>query len=342
MLALQRAQLLLVEDLVDEALVAHGHDVAVLGGRDPGRLLAAVLERVEREVRRAARPRAPGRVRRRRRTRRAVRRERRGRRSRARPKSHGSNGTGGPPRVRPQRAGSRAGRAQRRATVRRPVAGDAGTLARVPPEERYVRQRPRPDRPPAHPRAHRARGEAPQRGDPEVRRDVPARARGALRRRRVLLPAARPVADLPRARRRPDGLGRRRQRVPRLPQRLRLDGPGPRAPRDRPRAAGALRARHALRRPDRGRDRRRRGAAAPLGPRPLALHELRLGVDDGRDPDRARVHGPRHRDEDLRLLPRPPRHGDGLDRRRVRQDRRPREPRLAALRRGHPAGRRRT
>ncbi len=49
-LALQRAQLLLVEDLVDEALVAHRHDVAVLGGRDAGRLLAAMLERVEREV----------------------------------------------------------------------------------------------------------------------------------------------------------------------------------------------------------------------------------------------------------------------------------------------------
>ena len=67
----------------------------------------------------------------------------------------------------------------------------------------------------------------------EVRRDLPARPRGALGRRRLLLPAARPVADLPRARRRPEGLGRRRQRVPRLPQRLRLDGPGPRAPGDR-------------------------------------------------------------------------------------------------------------
>ena len=88
-------------------------------------------------------------------------------------------------------------------------------------------------------------------------------------------------------------------------------------------------------------DRRRRGARPPLGPAEVALHELRLGVDDGRDPDRARLHGPRHRDEDLRLLPRPPRHRDGLDRRRVRQDRRPREPRLAALRRGHPAGDRR-
>ena len=47
---LQRAELLLVEDLIDEALVAHRHDVAALGGGDAGRLLAAVLERVEREV----------------------------------------------------------------------------------------------------------------------------------------------------------------------------------------------------------------------------------------------------------------------------------------------------
>ena len=45
--------------------------------------------------------------------------------------------------------------------------------------------------------------------------------------------------------------------------------------------------------------------------------------------------------EDLRLVPRPPRHGDGLDRRRLRPDRRPRRPRLAALRRRHPAGGRR-
>ena len=64
-------------------------------------------------------------------------------------------------------------------------------------------------------------------------------------------------------------------------------------------------------------------------------------VHDGRDPDRARRHRPRDDREDLRLLPRPPRRRDGLDRRRVRPDRRPREPRLAALRRRHPAGRRR-
>jgi hypothetical protein len=41
--ALERAQLLLVEDLRDEAQVAHRHDLVRVGGRDPGRLLAAVL-----------------------------------------------------------------------------------------------------------------------------------------------------------------------------------------------------------------------------------------------------------------------------------------------------------
>ena len=52
-LALQRAQLLLVEHLVDEALVAHRHDVAALRRGDAGGLLPAVLEGVEREVREA-------------------------------------------------------------------------------------------------------------------------------------------------------------------------------------------------------------------------------------------------------------------------------------------------
>ncbi len=46
----------------------------------------------------------------------------------------------------------------------------------------------------------------------------------------------------------------------------------------------------ALRRDDRGRRARRRGAAAALGPRALALLELGLRGDDGRDPDRARLH----------------------------------------------------
>src|SRR5581483_3806194 len=47
-------QLLLVEDLGDEAGVAQGGDVAALAGGDPGRLLAAVLQRVEAEVGEAA------------------------------------------------------------------------------------------------------------------------------------------------------------------------------------------------------------------------------------------------------------------------------------------------
>ena len=48
--AAQRAQLLLVEHLVDEALVAHRHDVAALGYGDACGLLAPVLQRVQGEV----------------------------------------------------------------------------------------------------------------------------------------------------------------------------------------------------------------------------------------------------------------------------------------------------
>ena len=92
------------------------------------------------------------------------------------------------------------------------------------------------------------------------------RARDVLTaRRRLLLPGARAVADLPRARRGPAGVGRRRQRDVGLPQRLRLDGPGPRAPRDRRRDLRALRPGHPLRRADRGRDRRRRASSRSAG-----------------------------------------------------------------------------
>ncbi len=79
---------------------------------------------------------------------------------------------------------------------------------------------------------------------------------------------------------------------------------------------GAALAGHALRRADRGRHRRRRGARPPLGPAQVALRQLRLRGDDGRDPHRARLDRARHDHEDLRLLPRPPRLRDGLDRRR--------------------------
>ena len=50
-LARQCVQLLLVEDLRDEAHVAHDGEPAAVGDGDPGRLLAAVLEREQAEVR---------------------------------------------------------------------------------------------------------------------------------------------------------------------------------------------------------------------------------------------------------------------------------------------------
>ena len=97
-------------------------------------------------------------------------------------------------------------------------------------------------------------------------------------------------------------------------------------------------ARHALRRGDRGQRRRGRGARAALGPAQVALHELRLRVDDGRDPARARPHRPRARGQDGGLLPRPPRHRDGLDRdRHRRRRRRPGQPpEQRPVRRRHP------
>ena len=67
--------------------------------------------------------------------------------------------------------------------------------------------------------------------------------------------------------------------------------------------------------------------ARALGPAEVALRQLRLRGDDGRDQDRPRRDRPRHDREDLRLLPRPPRLRDGLDRGRVRPDRRPLRPR---------------
>ena len=48
--ARERLQLLLVEDLRDQAQLAHRRDVSALAGRDPGGLLPAMLERVEPEV----------------------------------------------------------------------------------------------------------------------------------------------------------------------------------------------------------------------------------------------------------------------------------------------------
>ena len=113
-------------------------------------------------------------------------------------------------------------------------------------------------------------------------------------------------------------VGRRRQRVPRLPQRLRRHVRRPRQP-DRLRGGQGAHGRgHALRRPHRGLDHRRRGAAPPLGPAAVALHQLGHRVHDGRRPPRARLHRPRGDRQDGGHLPRPPRRRDGL-----RQARRP-------------------
>ena len=108
-------------------------------------------------------------------------------------------------------------------------------------------------------------------------------------------------------------LGRRRQRVPRLPRRLRLQRRRPRPPEDRrgDRPRGAHR--HALRGADRG---RRCAFAEELcrrfRPRQGALRQLGHRSDDGRDPHRARRDRPRRHREDRGLVPRAPRHGDVL------------------------------
>ena len=154
-----------------------------------------------------------------------------------------------------------------------------------------------------------------ERAHPGLEGDVRARAPSARRRRRLLVPAARPwpiylergegakvwdvdgneLLDFH------NGFGSMVQ--------------GHAHPAIAKRCERAHRARDALRRADRGRDRRRRGARAALGPAALALRQLRLRGDDGRDPDRPGRHRTRHDREDLRLVPRPPRRRDGLDRR---------------------------
>ena len=109
-------------------------------------------------------------------------------------------------------------------------------------------------------------------------------------------------------------------------------------PASRRRDQGALRSRHPLRRADRGRGRGRRGAGQALPAAQVALYELGLRVDDGCDPHRAGADQARSDHEDVRLLPRPPRRGDGLDRRRLRRDRPARGTGFAALWRRDPAG----
>ena len=97
-------------------------------------------------------------------------------------------------------------------------------------------------------RAHRAREGQAGRAHAALRRVLPARQRRHAGRRPVAVPEERPVAGLHRARRGRAGVGRRRQRVPRLPQRLRRHVRRPRQPGHRRRRQGADGRRHALRR----------------------------------------------------------------------------------------------
>ena len=122
------------------------------------------------------------------------------------------------------------------------------------------RHRPRPRR-----CADRAREGEAGRAHAPLGRVLRPRQRRDARRRPVAVPEERPVARLPRARRGRARLGRRRQRVPRLPQRLRRHVRRP----CQPVIAAAVKARMdagtPLRGPDRGLDHRRRGAARRWG-----------------------------------------------------------------------------
>ena len=80
-----------------------------------------------------------------------------------------------------------------------------------------------------------------------------------------------------------------------------------------------------------------RGAAQALRPAPVALHQLRHRVDDGRRPPRARRDRPRPRPQDRGLLPRPPRRRDGLGAPAARRARRPRGAGQRPVRRRPPA-----
>ena len=194
------------------------------------------------------------------------------------------------------------------------------------------------DRPQADRRADRGRaGALPQ---PHRRLGQNLRAGGQIDAERgpVLVPGQRSLAGLHRPRRGQPGLGRRRQRIRRLPQRVRRDVHRPRQPDGRRGGQGPDRPRHPLRRPDRRLDRRRRGAAAPLRAAAVAVQQLRDRVDDGRRPPRPRRHRPRQDPQDRGLLPRPPRHGDGLGLPAARGARRPRRPGQRPLRRRHAEG----
>ena len=123
------------------------------------------------------------------------------------------------------------------------------------------------------------------------------------------------------------GVGRGRQRVHRLPQRLRRDVHRPREPAwsSRPSSGASSSGTH-FAAPTEGSI----GVAEELRRR-FGLPQWRFTnsghrVDDGRDPHRARRDRPRHDPQDRGLLPRPPRRGDGVGVPGARGARRPRRP----------------
>ena len=160
-------------------------------------------------------------------------------------------------RPRPPPTSTRASSSSPRSCRRRPAARSSGPSCAAQLGWRRGGDRPqadrRADRGPAGavPQPHRALG-----------RDLRARRQVDAGRRPLLLPGERPLAGLHRPRRGQPGLGRRRQRIRRLPQRLRRDVHRPRQPDGRRRGQGPDRPRHPLRRPHRRLDRRLRGAAS--------------------------------------------------------------------------------
>ena len=133
---------------------------------------------------------------------------------------------------------------------------------------------------------------------------LPTGAPDDAARGRLVVPGRRPLSDLPVARPRLGGLGRRRQPVRRLPQRVRLDGGGPRAPQsgrgDRARGAHG----HAFRRHHRSHRAAGRRAVPTVPPRSRPIRELRDRSHDGRHPSGAWCHRTRRDLQDRRLVPR--------------------------------------
>ena len=157
-LAVQAGEAALVEDLRDEPEVAQRRQPAVLADGDPGRLLAAVLQRVEAEVARAARRRVRARGRRRRRTSGAPARARRRRPTGSRPARRDDHALGlRRRRQSASRARPRRGLAQReRDAAVRDVVREREQV-RVPPDEaRRARDRSRAGAQTRSPLCHRS------------------------------------------------------------------------------------------------------------------------------------------------------------------------------------------